>query len=229
MGDSQAPFQLWVMHPARATQDLFPRRKRVSTPCSLPRDLLPRLSNMAPQQPCRRVQQDVSLYLGVHVAWGPATAVALWLQQVGNRSALCPAADNRKKERVPHRGRKPQDFSIFRLSDSEMKVKISPQLLLATHRFMATGTLALVQAPSPYNSTSPAGGPSLSHSLAGLPPSEQFLPAWASRCSTIMGLRLAPLHVVGCQGCGKGGPCGSEDEGFPAAAASLSEPVLPPL
>lgn len=51
--------------------------------------------------------------------------------------------DNRKKERVPHRGRKPQDFSIFRLSDSEMKVKISPQLLLATHRFMATGTLSL--------------------------------------------------------------------------------------
>ncbi|NXK31393.1 CNNM1 protein, partial [Piprites chloris] len=46
--------------------------------------------------------------------------------------------DNRKKERVPHRGRKPQDFSIFRLSESEMKVKISPQLLLATHRFMAT-------------------------------------------------------------------------------------------
>ncbi|XP_009071537.1 PREDICTED: metal transporter CNNM1 [Acanthisitta chloris] len=45
--------------------------------------------------------------------------------------------DNRKKERV-HRGRKPQDFSIFRLSESEMKVKISPQLLLATHRFMAT-------------------------------------------------------------------------------------------
>lgn len=54
-----------------------------------------------------------------------------------------PTADNRKKERVPHRGRKPQDFSIFRLSDSEMKVKISPQLLLATHRFMATGTLSL--------------------------------------------------------------------------------------
>nr|XP_020658749.1 metal transporter CNNM1 [Pogona vitticeps] len=46
--------------------------------------------------------------------------------------------DNRKKERAPHRGRKPHDFSIFRLSDSEMRVKISPQLLLATHRFMAT-------------------------------------------------------------------------------------------
>ncbi|XP_013915158.1 PREDICTED: metal transporter CNNM1 [Thamnophis sirtalis] len=46
--------------------------------------------------------------------------------------------DNQKKERVPHRGRKPHDFSIFRLSDSEMRVKITPQLLLATHRFMAT-------------------------------------------------------------------------------------------
>uniref|UniRef100_A0A670ZVV9 Metal transporter n=1 Tax=Pseudonaja textilis TaxID=8673 RepID=A0A670ZVV9_PSETE len=40
--------------------------------------------------------------------------------------------------KIPHRGRKPHDFSIFRLSDSEMRVKISPQLLLATHRFMAT-------------------------------------------------------------------------------------------
>ncbi|XP_006880103.1 PREDICTED: metal transporter CNNM1 isoform X1 [Elephantulus edwardii] len=46
--------------------------------------------------------------------------------------------DNRKKQRVPHRERKRQDFSLFKLSDSEMKVKISPQLLLATHRFMAT-------------------------------------------------------------------------------------------
>ncbi|KAM9324823.1 metal transporter CNNM1 [Gastrophryne carolinensis] len=45
--------------------------------------------------------------------------------------------DNRKKERIPHRDRK-HDFSLFKLSDSEMKVKISPQLLLATHRFMAT-------------------------------------------------------------------------------------------
>ncbi|XP_075699194.1 metal transporter CNNM1 [Rhinoderma darwinii] len=46
--------------------------------------------------------------------------------------------DNRKKERIPHRERKQHDFSLFKLSDSEMKVKISPQLLLATHRFMAT-------------------------------------------------------------------------------------------
>ncbi|XP_029767215.1 metal transporter CNNM1 [Terrapene carolina triunguis] len=46
--------------------------------------------------------------------------------------------DNRKKERALHQGRKPHDFSIFRLSDSEMKVKISPQLLLAAHRFMAS-------------------------------------------------------------------------------------------
>nr|XP_033799365.1 metal transporter CNNM1 isoform X2 [Geotrypetes seraphini] len=45
--------------------------------------------------------------------------------------------DNRKKQRIPHRERKQHDFSLFKLSDSEMKVKISPQLLLATHRFMA--------------------------------------------------------------------------------------------
>ncbi|XP_053307128.1 metal transporter CNNM1 [Spea bombifrons] len=46
--------------------------------------------------------------------------------------------DNRKKERIPQRERKQHDFSLFKLSDSQMKVKISPQLLLATHRFMAT-------------------------------------------------------------------------------------------
>ncbi|XP_023061952.1 metal transporter CNNM1 isoform X3 [Piliocolobus tephrosceles] len=46
--------------------------------------------------------------------------------------------DNRKKQRVPHRERKRHDFSLFKLSDTEMRVKISPQLLLATHRFMAT-------------------------------------------------------------------------------------------
>ncbi|XP_071987500.1 metal transporter CNNM1 isoform X2 [Engystomops pustulosus] len=46
--------------------------------------------------------------------------------------------NNRKKERIPHRERKNHDFSLFKLADSEMKVKISPQLLLATHRFMAT-------------------------------------------------------------------------------------------
>ncbi|XP_045437934.1 metal transporter CNNM1 isoform X2 [Pipistrellus kuhlii] len=46
--------------------------------------------------------------------------------------------DNRKKQRVPHRERKRHDFSLFKLSDSEMRVKVSPQLLLATHRFMAT-------------------------------------------------------------------------------------------
>ncbi|XP_067858163.1 metal transporter CNNM2-like isoform X2 [Heptranchias perlo] len=45
--------------------------------------------------------------------------------------------DNRTKKRITHRERK-QDFSAFKPTDSEMKVKISPQLLLATHRFLAT-------------------------------------------------------------------------------------------
>lgn len=68
-------------------------------------------------------------------------------------SPLCDrAADNRKKQRVPHRERKRHDFSLFKLSDSEMRVKISPQLLLATHRFMATG---MSLPPSPVCVSSP--------------------------------------------------------------------------
>ncbi|XP_061840276.1 metal transporter CNNM1-like isoform X5 [Nerophis lumbriciformis] len=46
--------------------------------------------------------------------------------------------DNRSKRRVSHHERKHQDFSIFKMSEDEMKVKISPQLLLATHRFLST-------------------------------------------------------------------------------------------
>lgn len=87
--------------------------------------------------------------LFVHPAAAPAPPqheqdeLCTWvLPASGGNFHSLPTADNRKKERVPHRGRKPQDFSIFRLSDSEMRVKISPQLLLATHRFMATGTLS---------------------------------------------------------------------------------------
>ncbi|XP_013924066.1 PREDICTED: metal transporter CNNM2 isoform X2 [Thamnophis sirtalis] len=45
--------------------------------------------------------------------------------------------DNKTKKKVAHRERK-QDFSAFKQTDSEMKVKISPQLLLAMHRFLAT-------------------------------------------------------------------------------------------
>lgn len=126
---------------------------------------------------------------------GPAAAAALWLLQASDRSAL-PAADSRKKERVPHRGRKPQDFSIFRLSESEMKVKISPQLLLATHRFMATGMLALVPALQHQSHRA-----SLSHSWVRLPPLSNFhLPgptAWTFQCPTSAGLHLAPLLAVG--------------------------------
>ena len=52
-----------------------------------------------------------------------------------------PSADTRTKKKVAHRERK-QDFSAFKQTDSEMKVKISPQLLLAMHRFLATGKCA---------------------------------------------------------------------------------------
>ncbi|KAL0964635.1 hypothetical protein UPYG_G00326800 [Umbra pygmaea] len=46
--------------------------------------------------------------------------------------------DKRTKRRVSHYERKQHDFSIFKLSENELKVKMSPQLLLATHRFLAT-------------------------------------------------------------------------------------------
>ncbi|XP_016405720.1 metal transporter CNNM2-like [Sinocyclocheilus rhinocerous] len=45
--------------------------------------------------------------------------------------------DNKTKKKITHRERK-QDFSAFKHMDNEMKVKISPQLLLATLRFLAT-------------------------------------------------------------------------------------------
>lgn len=48
-------------------------------------------------------------------------------------------ADNKTKKKIVHRERK-QDFSAFKPTDNELRVKISPQLLLATLRFLATGT-----------------------------------------------------------------------------------------
>ncbi|KAM9770345.1 metal transporter CNNM2 isoform 2-T2 [Menidia menidia] len=45
--------------------------------------------------------------------------------------------DNKTKKKITHRERK-QDFSAFKPTDNEMKVKISPQLLLAALRFLAT-------------------------------------------------------------------------------------------
>uniref|UniRef100_S4RSY9 Metal transporter n=1 Tax=Petromyzon marinus TaxID=7757 RepID=S4RSY9_PETMA len=45
-------------------------------------------------------------------------------------------SDNKSKKKVLHRERK-QDYSAFKPSESQTKIKISPQLLLATHRFLA--------------------------------------------------------------------------------------------
>ncbi|CAL8283844.1 unnamed protein product, partial [Arctogadus glacialis] len=46
--------------------------------------------------------------------------------------------DNRTRRRVSSHGRRQQDFSIFKLGENELRGKVSPQLLLATHRFLAT-------------------------------------------------------------------------------------------
>ncbi|XP_073689947.1 metal transporter CNNM2-like isoform X2 [Garra rufa] len=45
--------------------------------------------------------------------------------------------DNKTKKRIAHREKK-QDFSAFKPTDNELRVKISPQLLLAALRFLAT-------------------------------------------------------------------------------------------
>ncbi|XP_044139028.1 metal transporter CNNM4 isoform X2 [Bufo gargarizans] len=45
--------------------------------------------------------------------------------------------DNRSKKRVGRRQDK-KDFSVFKDTDHELRVKISPQLLLAAHRFLST-------------------------------------------------------------------------------------------
>ncbi|KAM9311216.1 metal transporter CNNM4 [Gastrophryne carolinensis] len=45
--------------------------------------------------------------------------------------------DNRSKKRVNRRQDK-KDFSVFKDTDHELRVKISPQLLLAAHRFLST-------------------------------------------------------------------------------------------
>lgn len=46
-------------------------------------------------------------------------------------------ADNRNRKKVDPNKNKP-DFSAFK-NDADSKVKISPQLMLAAHRFLATG------------------------------------------------------------------------------------------
>ncbi|NP_001090672.1 metal transporter CNNM4 precursor [Xenopus tropicalis] len=45
--------------------------------------------------------------------------------------------DNRSKKRVKRRQDR-KDFSVFKDADNELRVKISPQLLLAAHRFLST-------------------------------------------------------------------------------------------
>ena len=65
------------------------------------------------------------------------------------------SADNKTKKKITHRERK-QDFSAFNPTDNEMKVKISPQLLLATLRFLATGKWAALLLDFPQCALSPS-------------------------------------------------------------------------
>ncbi|XP_036118773.1 metal transporter CNNM4 isoform X2 [Molossus molossus] len=49
--------------------------------------------------------------------------------------------DNRSRKRVTEKNKR--DFSAFKDTDNELKVKISPQLLLAAHRFLSTEKILL--------------------------------------------------------------------------------------
>lgn len=84
------------------------------------------------------------------------------------------AADNRSRKRVSEKNKR--DFSAFKDTDNELKVKISPQLLLAAHRFLSTGKRR--------------GWPSL---LVGQSQREKD---WASSCSP-PGMRLHRCKVQG--------------------------------
>ncbi|NWZ92162.1 CNNM4 protein, partial [Nesospiza acunhae] len=50
---------------------------------------------------------------------------------------LFPTVDNRSRKRVCNQKNR-RDFSAFKDPDNELKVKVSPQLLLAAHRFLST-------------------------------------------------------------------------------------------
>ncbi|NXR27478.1 CNNM4 protein, partial [Cinclus mexicanus] len=52
-------------------------------------------------------------------------------------TSLLPAVDNRSRKRVCNQKNR-RDFSAFKDPDNELKVKVSPQLLLAAHRFLST-------------------------------------------------------------------------------------------
>lgn len=52
--------------------------------------------------------------------------------------ALLPTDDSRGKKQVGNQKNK-RDFSAFKDPVNELKVKVSPQLLLAAHRFLSTG------------------------------------------------------------------------------------------
>lgn len=61
---------------------------------------------------------------------------------------LLPAVDNRSRKRVCNQKNR-RDFSAFKDPDNELKVKVSPQLLLAAHRFLSTGQLGSLPLRTP--------------------------------------------------------------------------------
>ncbi|NWS78821.1 CNNM4 protein, partial [Crotophaga sulcirostris] len=73
-----------------------------------------------------------------------------------------PTADNRSKKRVGNQKNK-RDFSAFKDPVNESKVKVSPQLLLAAHRFLSTGEFFWGGGAGHPSTRSGWGGPHPSH------------------------------------------------------------------
>ncbi|KAI1230109.1 Metal transporter CNNM4, partial [Lamprotornis superbus] len=82
---------------------------------------------------------------------------------------LLPAVDNRSRKRVCNQKNR-RDFSAFKDPDNELKVKVSPQLLLAAHRFLSTGQFGSPGLGAPSGPPTPSqdgnpGAKGVSHTI----------------------------------------------------------------
>ncbi|NXO46070.1 CNNM4 protein, partial [Locustella ochotensis] len=91
-------------------------------------------------QPGGRVREVLARGSPRRRFWGsPVPQIPLWglLAAPPGVTPPLPAVDNRSRKRVCNQKNR-RDFSAFKDPDNELKVKVSPQLLLAAHRFLST-------------------------------------------------------------------------------------------
>ncbi|NWW20588.1 CNNM4 protein, partial [Falcunculus frontatus] len=81
-------------------------------------------------------ESDTYSRFGVPLS-SPSPFGGVLLGPPGSDPPLLLTADNRSRKRVNNQKNR-RDFSAFKDPDNELKVKVSPQLLLAAHRFLST-------------------------------------------------------------------------------------------